>query len=594
MEGDQAVVGLVSAPALGRRWWAALGHGAYAGRHTAGGHPDPGLRRTPAGRRVVLLLLAARRGRRPAGCRRCWTSCAGPGGAGRIGDFYGYMLVAEGAVDIMVEPELSLWDLAALVPIVTEAGGTFTDLAGRPGPERRQRDRDKRRAQTSARHVLEDRLALIYPRGCTHGRVIWRVLRPSILGEWCLPVGCVSRRWSSRTAAPTCCNPSAAVAYDPHHSMHPSLLLRLAGQRTYLFGVGCQIIGFSLAFLARRELPLFLVQASVAAGLGVMAILGVVVLKWRLPRAEVALLGAARRRRRRPGHLGQARRRAAPIDIARRASILTGVLGVIAIAGVFAARLQGARRLGRARLARRPRLRRRRDRLARLAGAHSWHGISLHPLLYLLFAHALVGQLLLGMAMQRGSTTAAVAAMDAAATAPAAIIGLAMLGDQIWPGRQWLAAAGFVCTLVAVIGLTRYAQPQSHTAAPAVMVRAVRAARCGGERSTAQRPDSGWPGDASGVQQTAVVRGAVGRQASSSPLARAAPQRDAGESGVIMGAPRFSRRCAVRPRSPVRPATDLTRRPGNRRGPLRRAAPSSAASYRGAATSRCARGTDGK
>jgi histidinol-phosphatase len=44
------------------------------------------------------------------------------------------MLVAEGAVDIMVEPELSLWDLAALVPIVSEAGGAFTDLTGRPGP----------------------------------------------------------------------------------------------------------------------------------------------------------------------------------------------------------------------------------------------------------------------------------------------------------------------------------------------------------------------------------------------------------------------------------------------------------------------------
>ena len=43
------------------------------------------------------------------------------------------MLVAEGAVDIMVEPELSLWDLAALVPIVTEAGGTFTSVDGVPG-----------------------------------------------------------------------------------------------------------------------------------------------------------------------------------------------------------------------------------------------------------------------------------------------------------------------------------------------------------------------------------------------------------------------------------------------------------------------------
>jgi len=59
--------------------------------------------------------------------RRTWRNRA-------YGDFYGYMLVAEGAVEVMVEPELSLWDMAALVPIVTEAGGTFTDLAGQPGP----------------------------------------------------------------------------------------------------------------------------------------------------------------------------------------------------------------------------------------------------------------------------------------------------------------------------------------------------------------------------------------------------------------------------------------------------------------------------
>src|SRR5262245_23037585 len=77
---------------------------------------------------------------------------------------------------------------------------------------------------------------------------------------------------------------------DPHHSMHPSLLLRLAGQRTYLYGLACQLLGFGLAFFARRELPLFLVQGSVAAGVGVMALLGVVLLKWRLPRAEIALL----------------------------------------------------------------------------------------------------------------------------------------------------------------------------------------------------------------------------------------------------------------------------------------------------------------
>src|SRR3712207_6929370 len=84
---------------------------------------------------------------------------------------------------------------------------------------------------------------------------------------------------------------SAACARTTvHHTFDPALLLRLASHRAYLFGLGFQVLGFLLAFLARRDLPLFLVQASVAAGLGVTALLGVVVLKWRLPGAEVALL----------------------------------------------------------------------------------------------------------------------------------------------------------------------------------------------------------------------------------------------------------------------------------------------------------------
>jgi len=57
----------------------------------------------------------------------CWRSRA-------YGDFWSYMLVAEGAVDIALEPDLQVYDMAALVPIVTEAGGRFTSLAGTPGP----------------------------------------------------------------------------------------------------------------------------------------------------------------------------------------------------------------------------------------------------------------------------------------------------------------------------------------------------------------------------------------------------------------------------------------------------------------------------
>ena len=133
MDGDQPVVGLVSAPALGRRWWAATGHGAFAGRHTAAASPI----KVSAVRRVgdASFCYSSLGGWEETGrldpildlIRQSWRSRA-------YGDFYGYMLVAEGAVDIMVEPELSLWDVAALIPIVTEAGGTITDLTGRPGP----------------------------------------------------------------------------------------------------------------------------------------------------------------------------------------------------------------------------------------------------------------------------------------------------------------------------------------------------------------------------------------------------------------------------------------------------------------------------
>ena len=253
---------------------------------------------------------------------------------------------------------------------------------------------------------------------------------------------------------------AAAARTTVHHTFDPALLVRLAGQRTYLLGIGCQVFGFVLAFLARRDLPLFLVQASVAAGLGVTALLGVLVLKWSLPAAEVVLLTllllgiTALVLAAEPAH---SRRLGTLVII-----LLAAAVVVIAVLGFFAARLRGS--LGSvvlgslagvgfsaAAIAARP-----------LAGEHTAAGIIGNPLLYLLIVHSLVGQLLLGLAMQRGSTTAAVAAMDAAGAIPAAIVGLSLLGDRIHPGREWLGALGFVITLAAVIGLTRYAEPQNH------------------------------------------------------------------------------------------------------------------------------------
>jgi hypothetical protein len=254
----------------------------------------------------------------------------------------------------------------------------------------------------------------------------------------------------------------AAARTTVHHTFDPGLLVRLASQRPYIWGVLCQVLGFVLAFLARRDLPLFLVQASVAAGLGVTALLGVVVLKWCLPAAEIGLLAllltgiTALVLSARPAH-------SRPLGAAGVLALAGAVL-VIALLGSFAVRLPGV--LGSvvlgslagvgfsaAAIAARP-----------LTNEHSAAGFCTNPLLYLLVVHSLTGQLLLGLAMQRGSTTAAVAAMDAAGAVPAAIVGLLLLGDRIVPGREWLAGTGFVVTLGAVLALTRYAEPQHHHA----------------------------------------------------------------------------------------------------------------------------------
>jgi hypothetical protein len=246
-------------------------------------------------------------------------------------------------------------------------------------------------------------------------------------------------------------------------SLDPKLLVRLARHRKYVLGLACQVLGFLLAFAARRDLPLFLVQSSVAAGLGVTAVLGVLVLNWRLPKAEMGLLLLLF-----AGLAGLVV--AAEPHPSRRigTALIIGlciVLGGLAVGGVFAAKflhgsvgsvvlgsLAGVA-FGAAAVASRP--------LANIH-LHSLDRFIMDPLLYLLVANSVVGQLLLGLAMQRGSTTAAVAAMDAAAAVPAAIVGLLFLGDRIAPGRDWLAALGFLVTLGSVIGLTFFAEPQHH------------------------------------------------------------------------------------------------------------------------------------
>lgn len=133
VDDGQPVLGLVSAPALHRRWWAAVGSGAWTGRSLSSARriavsqvatiADASLSCgdlddwETIGRREQMLTLMD----------DCWRTRG-------YGDFWSHMLVAEGAVDIAPEAELAVHDMAALVPIVSEAGGRFTGLDGREGP----------------------------------------------------------------------------------------------------------------------------------------------------------------------------------------------------------------------------------------------------------------------------------------------------------------------------------------------------------------------------------------------------------------------------------------------------------------------------
>jgi histidinol-phosphatase len=132
MEADEVYVGVVSAPALGRRWWACRGQGAWT---TALGAEPRRLRVSKvAGLADASFSYSSLHGWPPAGRAALLELDASVWRSRGYGDFWQYALVAEGAVDATAEPEVSLWDLAPLAVLVEEAGGRFTDLAGRRGP----------------------------------------------------------------------------------------------------------------------------------------------------------------------------------------------------------------------------------------------------------------------------------------------------------------------------------------------------------------------------------------------------------------------------------------------------------------------------
>jgi len=134
-------LGLVSAPALGRRWWAERGKGALRNdapiRVSGVKKLEDATMSIGFGHRMAVsgisrLEDAVVSFELSEGIERLAPLAARAWHARSFGDFWQHMLVAEGSVDVAIDPVAKIWDCAPLKLIVEEAGGKFTDLAGRP------------------------------------------------------------------------------------------------------------------------------------------------------------------------------------------------------------------------------------------------------------------------------------------------------------------------------------------------------------------------------------------------------------------------------------------------------------------------------
>ena len=242
----------------------------------------------------------------------------------------------------------------------------------------------------------------------------------------------------------------AAKRSEQRGGLDLGLLPRLARDRVYLVGFGAQCVGFVLAFLARADLPLYLVQAGTSSATALAALIGALVLGWRIRTAEIGVLvvmaaglvllvGAAE-----PGPardlsvvstvglvvlLVLALVLAVPAGLVRgpRGAVPLGLLAGVEYAVVaIASRPLAVKPLGE---------------------------LPFEPTMWLTLLAAVAGQGLFAAALQRGTTTATAASMDSMTVLLASGFGLLVLGDLVAPGRTGWLLAGLVLVVAGVVAM---------------------------------------------------------------------------------------------------------------------------------------------
>ncbi len=255
----------------------------------------------------------------------------------------------------------------------------------------------------------------------------------------------------------------AARAAPVGEGVDPRLLVRLVRQLPFVVGLALDLLGFVAELAALRSLPLFVVQAAIAANLAVTAVVAARVLHARLSAAEwfavgsvcvgLAVLGLA------AGH-------EVPAAVSLRFRLtLLGSVAVIAALGMAAGRLRG-----------RPRS----AVLGLVAGlGFGFVAIgarvltSLHPLdllrdpaTYAVAGAGAVAFLFFATALQRGSVTTTTAAVVVAETLMPAVVGVALLGDHTRHGYVCAAVVGFVLAVAGAVALARFGEPAADVTSP--------------------------------------------------------------------------------------------------------------------------------
>jgi drug/metabolite transporter (DMT)-like permease len=282
---------------------------------------------------------------------------------------------------------------------------------------------------------------------------MWASLVAALLSALCYGAASVMQavavRSASRRSARIQDGDPAAARVDP------GLLVRLLGQWRFLASLCIDIIGFLAQLVALRRLPLFAVQAVIAANLAVTAVFAAWLIKVKLSWREwlavagvvagVGLLGSS------AGAEG-----ATTVGAAFEIALMVAVAGV-GVAGVAAARLPGRARtpalgatagLGYAVLA----------VSARILPGFSPGQLLRSPAAYTLVAAGIVSFLMYATALEGGSVTVATAAVVLAETVPPAVVGVLFLGDSTRHGLAALAVVGFVLAVACALALARFGE----------------------------------------------------------------------------------------------------------------------------------------